>query len=162
VVTATDKLEFARARTDGPEVPALLVTDVLETSLTDPKLLDALIAHTKEPNAVVLTVVLATDKPENALAKLNGAVALAATEEESLELVTHVPTVLTPTLLTEPHPALCLYGLQSLEFWPQYALSSWSWRLSWSSGSTGRPKKKPKQTQPLNSEKLSETFLSVM
>jgi len=127
VVTATDKPEFALARTDGLEVPALLVTAVLETSLTDPELLDALIAHTEEPNAVVPTVVLATDKPENALAGLNGAVVLAATEEESLELVTHGPTALKPTLLTKPHPAPSLFGLRLLEFWPQYALSSWSW-----------------------------------
>jgi hypothetical protein len=108
VVSATDKLESAPARTDGPEVPAPDVTDkselprttvvvpplvdtVLpslppETALVSlPETTDALTAHTNTPNAVELNVVTATVPPESAPARTDGPEVPALPETEDPE-----------------------------------------------------------------------------
>jgi len=128
VVIATEQLEFALARTDGPEVLALPVTADLETSPTEARLLNAQCAHTREPSAVEVTVEIATDKVENADARTDGLEVLAPTKEESLVLDTLALTAITPTLLTQPLPKTWdLSGLPSSEYSPPSAsFSSWS------------------------------------
>jgi len=127
VVIATAQLEFANARTDGPEVLALPVTEDLETSPMEARLSNAQCAHTREPNAVVVTVEIATDKPENADARTDGPEVLAPTREESLALDTLATTLtlIIPTLSTVPLPTPWdLSGLLLSEYSPPSALFS--------------------------------------
>jgi len=107
VVSATDKLESAHARTDGAEVPAPDVTDKselprttvvvplvdtvlpslpLDTALESlPETTDALTAHTNTPNAVELNVETATVPPECAHARTAGPEVPALPETEDPE-----------------------------------------------------------------------------
>lgn len=128
VEPATNKLENALARTDGPEVLALPVTENLETSPTEARLLNAQCAHTREPSAVEVTVETATDNLENAGARTDGPEVLARTKEESLEPDTLALTKPMLTLLTQPLPATWdLSGLLSSESSPPSApFSLWS------------------------------------
>jgi len=161
VVIATEQLEHALARTDGPEVLALPVTENLETSPTEARLLNAQCAHTREPSAVEVTVETATDNLENASARTDGPEVLARTKEESLELDTLALTRPMPTLLTQQLPATWdLSGLLSSESSPPSApFSSWSWSF-WLSRSPRGPKRKLKQkhspTKPGKGNKKSE------
>jgi len=128
VEIATEQLEHALARTDGPEVLALPVTENLETSPTEARLLNARCAHTREPSAVEVTVETATDNLENAGARTDGPEVLARTKEESLEPDTLALTKPILTLLTQPLPATWdLSGLLSSESSPPSApFSLWS------------------------------------
>jgi len=92
VEPATDKLVSALARTDGPEVPALDVTDKSELPHTtqdlkpvdtaleilllpdtvQPETTNAQSAHTRDPNVVELNVVIATELLEPACARTDG------------------------------------------------------------------------------------------
>jgi hypothetical protein len=128
VVIATEQLEPALARTDGPEVLALPVTENPETLPTEARLLNAQCAHTREPSAVEVTVETVTDNLENASARTDGPEVLAPTKEESLALDTLELTSIIPTLLTQPLPTTWeLSGLPSSESsLPSASFSSWS------------------------------------
>jgi len=88
VVFATDKPEHALARQDGPEV--LAPTAVVETPHlpTEPPLApaDAQYAHTRTTNVVVVIAETATDKPESALARMDGQEVLALDVTDKSEL----------------------------------------------------------------------------
>jgi len=125
VVPATDKPETANARMDGLEVLALVAMENLQTSPTEARSLNAQCAHTRRPNVVVLTVVPATNKLENANARATGKEVLAATMETSSEQDMPVPTKPTLTPL-DPLPLMPLFGLLLLEFWqPSAPFSLW-------------------------------------
>jgi hypothetical protein len=128
VVIATVPLECVLARTDGPEVLALPVTENLETSPMEARSLNAQCAHTREPNAVVEIVETVTDKPENASARTDGPEVLAPTREKSLVPGMPALTPILPTLSTEPLLTVWeLSGLlSSVSSLPSASFSSWS------------------------------------
>jgi len=111
VVIATVKLEHVHARTDGPEVHALHVAEDHQTTLMEAVSSNAQCALTREQNAVVTNVVLATDKVVNANAKHHGTEVLAATEEESSELVMLVVLMTLELTLSQPLPLSPAFGL---------------------------------------------------